>query len=117
MTTFLGVIRLSVNIFPNFNTISTIHFFLLSPSSINTNYKRTTDQQYRLLTRELAKGTSQGKHFWLNLTESLNNLGPPYRNMSQWKKVNNNFSNLLSLLIKFANFLGLDRFSTFPQQT
>ncbi|XP_065355943.1 uncharacterized protein LOC135950328 [Calliphora vicina] len=61
----------------------------------HSGYKRTTDKQYSLLTHEMARLSLQsrtGKNadaimHWNNLTEKLNELGPPYRTVQQWKKV------------------------------
>ncbi|XP_065357858.1 uncharacterized protein LOC135952014 [Calliphora vicina] len=61
----------------------------------HTAYKRTTDKQYSLMTHEMAGLSLQscrGKNadaimHWNNLTEKLNELGPPYRTVQQWRKV------------------------------
>lgn len=68
------------------------------------NYKRTTDKQYNLLKWSMdisaqknnwhkyksSNGViryKQDNNCWTALTEKLNNIGPPYRTLQQWKKV------------------------------
>lgn len=55
--------------------------------------------------------------YWKDLTERLNNLGPPYRTLQQWKKVCITINKYLMLLNKFITityfaffFKGLVRF-------
>ncbi|XP_075149948.1 uncharacterized protein LOC142224022 [Haematobia irritans] len=64
-------------------------------SSRGKAYKKTTNKQYNVMIREIAKhlsdpqSKSKGEHFlfWCELRDKLNGLGPPTRNITEWKKV------------------------------
>uniref|UniRef100_A0A1I8QE59 Uncharacterized protein n=1 Tax=Stomoxys calcitrans TaxID=35570 RepID=A0A1I8QE59_STOCA len=57
-------------------------------------YKKTTNKQYNVMIREIGHHLSdphksKGEHFlfWCELRDKLNGLGPPTRNITEWKKV------------------------------
>lgn len=67
---------------------------------------------------DLAKGLVDGANardkktkLWEKITKNLNEIGPPIRNVSEWKKVVDHSNYFLKIIVKyfwFCKFIGME---------